>query len=642
MNHRFSTALALLVDVVLAATVVLALSPAAARAATPAPPKPAAASGASSAASPVPRIAATRQAWHRLLRQLPKPAEGCYTATFPRVEWKAVPCGAPPDYPMLPSRGAASHFIVGGGVNDFAANPTGTISAVEGTFPSISSGLTESGPIANAGPAIANAYTFQINTNQFTSATACAGSPNPDCKGWEQFVYENNNVSHRVFIQYWLIRYNAPCPSAAWTQFSFTTSADIYCYQSTTTTSLTAGVPASSFGSLTFSAAVTATSDQVTISTATDAATRVGVNAVGVAAGWTDAEFNVFGDGGNSSGGGQAGFGANSTIVVKTTAHNGTRNAPGCVTESFTGETNNLTLVGTSSVSGLSAPAIEFTQSNVSGSAAGCATAGGTGDVHLTTFGGLLYDFQATGDFVLVEAPDFRVESRQVSGAPTWPNASVVQALGVQMGTTKVAFCTAPSRLVVDGEATEVADGTPRALPSGVEIVRHGDAYTVVGAHGDSVHATLHSTYFDVSVGLGRWPVPVRGVLANAGKRPNQIATRSGAVLTAPFAFADLYHRFADSWRVAPGDSLLSPCGERPSEAGIPKAPFYAKALAPEVFKRSREVCMEAGVRVPAWIEACTIDVAVIGESAAKAFVGKPAPKVAGRVVAVYGRGRAR
>jgi hypothetical protein len=195
---------------------------------------------------------------------------------------------------------------------------------------------------------------------------------------------------------------------------------------------------------------------------------------------------------------------------------------------------------------------------------------------------------------------------------------------------------------MIDGEAAEVAEGRPRSLPGGVEILRQGDTYTVVGEHGDSVRATLNGSHIDVSVGLGRWPVKVRGVLANAGTRPNQIATRTGAVLTAPFAFADLYGRFANSWRVAPNESLLSPCGERPSETGIPKTPFYPTALAPEVYKRSRAVCLEARVRVPALLEACTLDVAVIGESAAKVFVGRPAPKAVGRVVAGYARGTPR
>jgi hypothetical protein len=256
-------------------------------------------------------IAKTREAWHKSLLRLPHPKPGCYKASFPRVEWKAVPCGTPPPYPIQPAHGPAKHFTVGnGGSNDFAAHPTGTISGVDGTFPSVSNGITESGPIANSGLSLPDTYSLQINTNNFSSS-ACAGSPNPNCKGWEQFVYENNANSHAVFIQYWLIKYNKACPSAAWTQFSFTTTTDIYCFQSTGTSSLMAGQPVSNLKNLKMSASVTASSDQVVVTVGSDSAMITGVNAVAVSAGWTDAELNVFGDGGNSQGGGQAGFGEN-------------------------------------------------------------------------------------------------------------------------------------------------------------------------------------------------------------------------------------------------------------------------------------------------------------------------------------------
>lgn len=309
MSHRTSPASSARAGVIALAAMLSAVLPSPSRAAPAARPRAQAASAAS-AASAAPRIAATREAWHRSLlqacRRLPhrrlsadrvesrplrKPARLSDAAdarrrfAFRRRWWRQRLRGLPDRHHQRRRR----------------------------TFPSISSGLTESGPIANTPPSVSNAYTLQINSNQFTSA-ACAGSPNPNCKGWEQFVYENNNVSHRAFIQYWLIQYNAACPSSAWTQFGFSGGTDIYCYQSTSTASLTAGQPVSSFGSLTFAAAVTSSSDQVTISTGTEAATRVGLNAVGAAAGWTAAESNVFGDGGNSKGGGEAGFGASSVV----------------------------------------------------------------------------------------------------------------------------------------------------------------------------------------------------------------------------------------------------------------------------------------------------------------------------------------
>jgi len=584
-------------------------------------------------------IARTREAWSKAMDKLPQPKEGCYTAEFPRVEWKSVACGEAPKYPMIPAHGKVGHFVVGGGLsNDFSAHPTGTINAIEGTFVSISSGLIESGPIANTPPNIDNAYTLQINANQFVSSICPATST--DCAGWEQFVYENNDVSHRVFIQYWLIKFNATCPSSAWTQFQFTGDTDIYCFQSTTTASLPAGVdlPVSGFGTVTFSAKANATSDQVKIEDGLGhAATRVGTNAVALSGGWTDAEFNVFGDAGNSDGGGQAGFGTNSTIVVKTTVHNGTKNAPTCVAESFTGETNNLTLVGTAAISTQQAPAIEFTQSNVAGSTAACQTAAGIGDTHLTTFGGLLYDFQAAGDFVLAESgPDFMVQARQVSGAPTWPNATVNKAVATRMGNTRVVFCTAPGRVNVDGSGADIADGQVMSLPTGVDIRRTANAYVVIDQRGNSLRAELQDTHINATVGLGKWPTDVRGVLANARtsrNTVNKIQARTGAILTAPFPYNRLYHEYADSWRVAQGESLLSPCGEN-VETGIPRAPFYARNLDRDHHERGRTVCTAAGVKPGPLFEACILDVAVIGkDEAAQVFVGARAPKAVGRVV---------
>ncbi len=131
----------------------------------------------------------------------------------------------------------------------------------------------------------------------------------------------------------------------------------------------------------------------------------------------------------------------------------------------------------------------------------------------------------------------------------------------------------------------------------------------------------------------------MRGLLANASKgKINQIETSEGAVLTSPFAFNDLYHRYADSWRVPARDSLLSTCGDRDIETGIPKKPFYAGDLDPKVARRARAVCTAAGVKEKSLLEACTLDVAVIGrEDAAKVFVDLHAPAAVGRII--VGRG---
>jgi hypothetical protein len=171
------------------------------------------------------------------LAKVPLPKKGCFKAIYPQLEWQESTCTEAPTYPQPPRRGPRPRTI--GNNNDVSARvPTGFISTAIGSFDSVTGVTSESGPIGNTGPAVANAYSLQLNTDFFTS-TACAGSPNPGCLGWQQFVFENDGSAGRAYIQYWLIRYNKACPAvpsgqAAWNQFSFTGSTDIYCFKNNT------------------------------------------------------------------------------------------------------------------------------------------------------------------------------------------------------------------------------------------------------------------------------------------------------------------------------------------------------------------------------------------------------------------------
>ena len=587
-----------------------------------------------------PEEAHRREAWRDFMRVTPKPKKGCFTATYPKTEWQEVPCITPPDIPMPPRQGVRP-LVVGNGDDISAQVPTtGFISTAIGSFDSVTGVTSESSPIGNSGPSVANAYTLQINTDFFAS-TACAGSPNTGCRGWEQFVHANDGSSGSVFIQYWLIRYNTTCPMG-WTQFMFTGSTDIYCYRNSPGATAVPNQPITNLGQLSLAGSVSATSDSATLTTGTNAYSVAGSNSVNAAAGWQTAEFNVFGYGGNSSGGGAATFNSGSTIVPRTRIFYGSPNPPTCVASDFTGETNNLSFGPTAPVATAPGPAVNFTESSAGGATSNCAAATTVGDTHLATFKGLFYDFQASGDFILAQVDkDFVVQSRQVSGAPTWPNASVNSAVATQMGNTKVALCLAPpgdevsARLHVDGKPTDLGDGKYISTPKGVDIWRTGNLYVVTDQTGNSVRATVNPTWINVSVGLGRWPVTVHGLLANANDNVYQIATRDGAVLTSPFAFEDLYYRYADSWRVPAKTSLLSPCGLKDIERSAPEITFYANDLDPTLAEKTRAVCTAAGVKPGPLLEACILDVAVIGNDlAAKVFVDARAPVAVGRILA--------
>src|SRR6185312_9069268 len=186
-------------------------------------------------------------------------------------------------------------------------------------------------------------------------------------------------------------------------------------------------------------------------------------------------------------------------------------------------------------------------------------------------------------------------------------------------------------------------------LSGGGTVIRNGNAYTVLSPDGDSMRAVLNGSHIDVSMGLGRWPSAVRGLLANVNGNVGEIGTRDGRVLSAAltqegqflrgtFGFEDLYHPYADSWRIPAAESILSACS-RASESGIPAKPFYAQDLDPQVAEHARGICTAAGVKPGPLFEACTLDVAVIGnEGAAKVYVDARQP-VAVAVVVTGGGG---
>jgi hypothetical protein len=596
-----------------------------------------------------------REPWRKAMLAIPLPKKGCFTAAYPNRQWREIPCRpSTPHRPTFPHAGGMTQLeTVGGSGPDFSATVTGHISTAEGSFDS-ATGITSIGD-----------YSLQLNTQHF-STSACSGSPNntgsltTGCRGWEQFVYQS---SGSAYIQYWLLDYGPPgtsCPmpvhagcggfvySDGWCPFTITLEADnpntTQCAMDAVNEPPVSAEPMTSLDQTKLAGTASGTGDSIAVTNGGGIPSpATGDNRLpGLGANWNEAEFNAFG-GGNS---GQATFNSGTNVVVRTEVLSGSNAGPGCDLRSFTGESTNLTLGNSPPVSPAPtpAPALVFSESNPApaGAAASCLDAVSIGDTHLTTFNGLLYDFQAAGDFLLADTGrDFLVQTRQVSGAPNWPDADVNNAVAVQTGKSRVAICL-PDRVIVDGKPVEVPE-RGLALASGGRVIRQSNVYTIWGASGDSVRAEMDGSYINVSVGLGKWPSAVRGLLANANGEVSEIETRGGQVLTAnltrdggllrgTFPFDDLYHPYADSWRIPAEASLLSVCG-RGSEPGIASRPFYAKDLAAQLAEHARGVCTTAGVTPGPLLDACTLDVAVIGtDTAAKVYVGARAPVAVGLV----------
>ena len=135
--------------------------------------------------------------------------------------------------------------------------------------------------------------------------------------------------------------------------------------------------------------------------------------------------------------------------------------------------------------------------------------------------------------------------------------------------------------------------------------------------------------HVDVTVGLGQWPEPVQGLLANAGNSNNAVESRTGTVFTAPFAFNAIYGPYGNSWLVPATQDLLSACNGKggPVEHINPREPFYAKNLPAKIATVARAVCAKAGVEAAPVLNACMVDVAVLGVRGANVYrtLGTPA-----------------
>jgi len=259
-------------------------------------------------------------------------------------------------------------------------------------------------------------------------------------------------------------------------------------------------------------------------------------------------------------------------------------------------------------------------------------------DTHLITFDGVHYDFQASGDYVLARAgKDFEVQTRQASGAPLWPLASVNKAAAVRMGDARVAVCLEPTQLVVNGKAATLGDGKSLDAGGGVTVSLSGDTYTIARKGGETVAATLMSRgtglgferrdlhpfgeqWIDVQVSLGQTPQgPVSGLLGQGDGIPsNDIAPRDANPLRQPVAFTALYKTYGDSWRVPADQSIL--CATPKVSPSDPAQPLSVADLNPLDAARARTVCLKGGVTDPTLLEDCTLDTVVLDSaSAAKA-----------------------
>lgn len=314
----------------------------------------------------------TKAQWQAAIARVPQPGRGCYQAAYPSLHWHAVKCVTAPRVPFAP---APSHrgSTVGDG-HDYSAQVSGLISKATGTFTDVSSNITEKGKIGNEGSQVANAFSLQLNSQFFANTPACAGSSDPaDCLGWQQFIYarsaSGSGTPNDIFMQYWLIYYDAACP-AGWNTVTSHGTTDCYTNSPAATVST---VTAKNLATVKLTGSANSTgNDAVSESVGSGKATSVSNSdrEIDLASYWNGAEWGVFGDGG----GGEADFGTKTTLEAQT-ALTTTSSSAKCLKVGYTGETNNLKFTATPALGSKPSPTVATRQTDGTATTPSCATA---------------------------------------------------------------------------------------------------------------------------------------------------------------------------------------------------------------------------------------------------------------------------
>jgi len=185
----------------------------------------------------------------------------------------------------------------------------------------------------------------------------------------------------------------------------------------------------------------------------------------------------------------------------------------------------------------------------------GTNVAGGRGDVHMMTFDGLRYDFQAVGEFVAVKWTDpgtplqIRIETAGIHGV-----ASITTELAAAFGNTVVTFAIGrPISLHVDGAPdTALHVSGTQAVPDGTLAQLSSNTYQLTWATGQAIIVSYHGDWLDWGVALAPQDGPgsVQGLLGTHSGQGTEFQLPDGTVLAHPLSNEEIVGRFADAWRV--------------------------------------------------------------------------------------------
>ncbi len=494
-----------------------------------------------------------REAWRKAMARTPLPKNGCFKAEYPSTGWQEVQCGGPSPIPNQRGGGPVTNQVGNG--TDYVARASGSnhISSTTGSFlaiPGVTGVSGATGEVYGISGAIPDVFMLQINSQTPTASSdmapfftpACSAAPNgaAGCSGWQQFLFSQTqgpapgpgqqsvpgatNTTPGVFIEYWVIGWGTTCPALpAWAPNQVGAPPGFWVQEGggacmfNGPSSYVPPQTAADIPDLVMTGASTASQDTITLLYNTHAvpnaftpgmAAYAEPNVLSLAQAWTEAEFNVFGDGDST----QTNFTSPTVLVVKNAIDDSSAQAPSCVAfDGTTAETNNLAFEPVNSPVccpyGGGSPAIEFLEDydTAHTHGASCGPTALEGDPHITTADGTHYNFQGAGEFVSLRDSDgAEIQTRQKPISTTFIGNDPYDGL-----TTCVSLNTAVAARVGEHRVTWEPDLSGVPDPAGLQL-RIDGALTALGPQG-------------VDLGAGGRVSPVFRRFALAGSAPEAL-----------------------------------------------------------------------------------------------------------------------
>ena len=187
------------------------------------------------------------------------------------------------------------------------------------------------------------------------------------------------------------------------------------------------------------------------------------------------------------------------------------------------------------------------------------------GDVHMVTYDGLRYDFQAVGDYVLTRstAPgdSFQVQIA-TAAAPALGAVSITTEAAAQVGPDVVSFAIGRNNIVwIDG-APDIAlnPGNPTQQLGGGQLTELSPtSFRLTWSTGEALTITDSGAYLNsaASIPVADGPGSVQGLLGGDSGQANDFQLADGTVLRQPLSNKEILGEFANAWQVTPAASLL-------------------------------------------------------------------------------------